>query len=309
MTPTPNGQPIMGGGARQKRQGFGKYRTNQPPGNEPGGANGMYGRFGQTPDQQPSQAFDGSVDSMRRGFGGQQRQKRYGSQQQSAQTSPFGGGSAPISQPQQPTQREPDDAYMAAKRAQEAAHPGSTMSDEPTQAGWQATQQEMARRQQPMSSDFQNQERPFGRYAAQPQQAQSNAAGLGTQQSAMSGMLTQMSSQQQNPIQPQQQQAPQGGQTQQQQPQSFASPFGNMRFGNPSAMQDGQMVTKPTLALIGEDGPEAVVPLDGHAGSKLTPSMMQPRDTFQTGTSSLGKPMHSLPPTDGPMSRFKRYGM
>ena len=65
MTPTPGGQP--------------KPQSSQQPGNEPGGANGMYGRFGQTPGQQPSQGFRQKVDGVRRGFGG--RQQRGGMRQ------------------------------------------------------------------------------------------------------------------------------------------------------------------------------------------------------------------------------------
>jgi len=68
MTPTPGGMP--------------KPQSSQQPGNEPGGANGMYGRFGQTPGQQPSQGFRQKVDGMRRGFGGQ-RQQRGGMRQAS----------------------------------------------------------------------------------------------------------------------------------------------------------------------------------------------------------------------------------
>ncbi len=77
MTPTPGGQPNTG----MSNSRFPKFQSSQQPGNEPGGANGMYGRFGQTPGQQPSQGFRQKVDGMRRGFGG--RQQRGGMMRQS----------------------------------------------------------------------------------------------------------------------------------------------------------------------------------------------------------------------------------
>jgi hypothetical protein len=36
----------------------------------------------------------------------------------------------------------------------------------------------------------------------------------------------------------------------------------------------GKMVTQPTLAMVGEKGPEAVVPLTDQPGAKVTPGML-----------------------------------
>jgi hypothetical protein len=43
------------------------------------------------------------------------------------------------------------------------------------------------------------------------------------------------------------------------------------------AYSDGQVVTKPTLAMVGENGPEAVVPMDYRAQAKVRPSMALPQ--------------------------------
>ena len=104
MTPTPGGQP--------------KPQSSQQPGNEPGGANGMYGRFGQTPGQQPSQGFRQKVDGVRRGFGG--RQQRGGMRQrggmgqmqnnnaqgQAPQQDPVGYDGRPVQRQAQPQSNE-----------------------------------------------------------------------------------------------------------------------------------------------------------------------------------------------------------
>ena len=104
MTPTPGGQP--------------KPQSSQQPGNEPGGANGMYGRFGQTPGQQPSQGFRQKVDGVRRGFGG--RQQRGGMRQgggmgqmqnnnaqgQAPQQDPVGYDGRPVQRQAQPQSDE-----------------------------------------------------------------------------------------------------------------------------------------------------------------------------------------------------------
>jgi hypothetical protein len=261
-------------GAMPSHRRFSRFHDNQPPGNEPGGANGMYGRFGQHPDQQPSQDFDNQVESQRRGFG------RYGAQSQMR----MGDQVAP-------------ESMMTAQPAQQDSQP-----------------------QQPMDDHTPNQPADGGLY--------SGANGMGSYGSAdatQSDNSSPMPSQQQPPAtQVSQPQAPpQPGptpvaSTPSSSGSSFASPFGNMNFGGaskptsasaPTAYAKGGIVTKPTLALIGEHEPEMVVPLNGGPNAKLMPSMMQPRDTFQTGTTSLHHPMHSLKPTSGPMSHaWKRFG-
>ncbi len=40
----------------------------------------------------------------------------------------------------------------------------------------------------------------------------------------------------------------------------------------PPAFAQGSVVTKPTTAILGEDGPEMVVPLDGREDAKVSPS-------------------------------------
>lgn len=39
-------------------------------------------------------------------------------------------------------------------------------------------------------------------------------------------------------------------------------------------MGQGKMVTQPTLAMVGDKGPEAVVPLTDQPGAKVTPGML-----------------------------------
>lgn len=100
MTPTPGGMP--------------KPQSSQQPGNEPGGANGMYGRFGQTPGQQPSQGFRQKVDGVRRGFGGQRPQRGgmqrqangMGQMQNNSQQDPVGYDGRPVQRQSQPQSNE-----------------------------------------------------------------------------------------------------------------------------------------------------------------------------------------------------------
>jgi hypothetical protein len=99
MTPTPGGMP--------------KPQSSQQPGNEPGGANGMYGRFGQTPGQQPSQGFRQKVDGVRRGFGGQRQQRGgmrqasgMGQMQNNSQQDPVGYDGRPVQRQSQPQSNE-----------------------------------------------------------------------------------------------------------------------------------------------------------------------------------------------------------
>lgn len=51
----------------------------------------------------------------------------------------------------------------------------------------------------------------------------------------------------------------------------------------PEAMAGGKLVTKPTLAMVGEHGPEAVVPLTDQPGAKTTPAILggAPRTRWQ----------------------------
>lgn len=47
----------------------------------------------------------------------------------------------------------------------------------------------------------------------------------------------------------------------------------NPLAGGPYA--DGGIVTRPTVAVIGESGPEAIVPLGNRPGAKIRPSSMR----------------------------------
>ena len=93
----------------------------------------------------------------------------------------------------------------------------------------------------------------------------------------------------------------------------WSSPFGQMNFANnqPKPYAHGGVVTKPTLALLGEDGAEAVVPMGNNPNAHITPGMLAPRYDTQTGPSSLRHPMGNLKPVSGPMAHsatnWKRY--
>jgi hypothetical protein len=54
-------------------------------------------------------------------------------------------------------------------------------------------------------------------------------------------------------------------------------------------MADGQIVTKPTLAIIGESEPEAVVPLGYRANAKVRPSMAFGKETRAPGKRFYGE--------------------
>jgi hypothetical protein len=78
------------------------------------------------------------------------------------------------------------------------------------------------------------------------------------------------------------------------------SPFGHMNFGGAPGMRYGGIVTKPTRVILAEHGqPEAVVPLDGHPGSRITPGMMQnlqPNKYTPTGPTGVKAPMTPMQP-------------
>ena len=63
-----------------------------------------------------------------------------------------------------------------------------------------------------------------------------------------------------------------------------------------SRLADGGVVTKPTLAVIGEEGPEAVVPLEGAPGQ---PPMGQPPMPGMPGTEMMGAEQPGNPPAGG----------
>lgn len=264
------------------RRFFGRY-GQQTPGNEPGGANGRYGQFGQMPDSQPSDAFHQSVDAMKRGFAG-------------AQSGAPGGGIGAFAQGVGDFAGAMKQRYGQQGRMDHAMNQSQHMRRE---------QSKRANMNGIMGPD--SMETPQQQPAPQPQSA-APTDNYGTPTPApQSPAPVQATGQMQSYAQPA---APQQQTMQAEQPKqnTYASPFGNMNFGQ---YKRGGMVTKPTLALIGEDGPEAVIPMNGRSDALVTPGMIQPRDTFHTGSSSLHNPLHGLKPVSGPMSHggmnFKRY--
>ena len=268
MTPTPGGQP--------------KPQSSQQPGNEPGGANGMYGRFGQTPGQQPSQGFRQKVDGVRRGFGGRQqrggmRQRGGMGQMQNNNVSGMTGGSG------QSNARQAD---RSQDQGQASSYRTSGQYDRDRAGGMQdgavsGRETLFNATQQPMQQD----QPDYGRFAPGPaadaqERAAANpfgGAGYGSGQYGSAFGNTQQpmnNAAQSTPVAPVQntqnmggQQSPPVAQTTQATPapSGFASPFGMMRFGAPPAQPEQPQA---------ED--------------------MQPRETFQTGQSSLRQPLPSL---------------
>ena len=95
---------------------------------------------------------------------------------------------------------------------------------------------------------------------------------------------------------------------------SMASPFGTMHFdqnaGAPQqqAMARGGIVTHPTRAILGENGPEAVIPLD-NPNANVTAGMFSPRRyRANTGPSSLNHPLPPMAPAPLDPSMHKQSG-
>lgn len=82
-----------------------------------------------------------------------------------------------------------------------------------------------------------------------------------------------------------------------------------MNFGGTPQMAKGRIVTQPTRAIIGDDGPEAVVPLD-NPGAHVTPGMFsQHRYRAMTGPSMLHHPMRPMAPASlDPQMNNHKYG-
>lgn len=63
---------------------------------------------------------------------------------------------------------------------------------------------------------------------------------------------------------------------------AFTPPSGvDLSQENPEAMAGGKIVTKPTLAMVGDSGPEAVIPMNPKPGAKTSPGMLGERARFQ----------------------------
>lgn len=63
-------------------------------------------------------------------------------------------------------------------------------------------------------------------------------------------------------------------------PPVSAPPPNNMAPSNQSPMAKGSIVTRPTVAMLGDKGPEAVVPLNNKPGNKVKPSMLFGRRAY-----------------------------
>lgn len=269
MTPMNTQQQVPQSGAPTTPQQKPSWRGHQPgwrgdgsqvPGNQPGGANGQFGRYGQVPDQQPTPSFAQGVK----------------------QTAINQFNKSPVGQIAGAVQR------YGQQRQQGQINNG--MNDQMSQM-----------RQGDMQSGADQMGQPSAPGADQPQgdQMQSGAINAGAPQDS----APQPAMPSADPPKPTQQQA-----TAQQ--SGMASPFGQMNFGGAPQMASGGIVTKPTRAIIGEHGPEAVIPLDGHAGSKLTPGMMMPRRYNPTGPTEVKGPgMRPMAPAmmDKKMSNWKRW--
>jgi hypothetical protein len=83
-------------------------------------------------------------------------------------------------------------------------------------------------------------------------------------------------------------------------------------------MANGGVVDKPTTALLGEDGPEMVVPLSKRPGAKVSPANLPGRRPMppMTGAPGAGPVMGApgagvprRPPLPGPAMRYRsRFG-
>jgi hypothetical protein len=241
------------------------------PGNEAGGANGQYGRFGQQPDQMPSQSFS---DGVQRDAQQGQGWSRFGDGEFNAHSG--------IVQPQ-----SQDPEFGGQQQNQPAADQSAYGQSEPT-SGVQMDQQ-------PQSGigGLTGDGQPGQQNAAavnqyqQPQQIQgsmNSGSGEGTPQQSASASAQPTST---------------AGPSQPQQSSTMDSPFGRMNFGaqgGQNPMAKGGIVTKPTRALLGENGPEVVIPLSGNPNAKVTPGLVGgiPRVTQHTGPNSLHNPMRPM---------------
>ena len=294
MTPSPYDQ-------NQQPQAGWRGDGRNVPGNQRGGANGRYGRYGQRPDARiPQEVSDdisrsahGADQGMRGGapqmgqnigqiaqglhnrYGGQgRRDNAMNSQMQDVRR---GDMQSNISQMQQtePMQSPMADAQPEQQYGQQT---------EPTeQLGMTDPQPQPAT--QPMAQSYRNDGAP----PQAPAQTLSQPTPAAT------------------PTAPTSQPASTGK-------SSMASPFGTMHFdqnaGAPQqqAMARGGIVTHPTRAILGENGPEAVIPLD-NPNANVTAGMFSPRRyRANTGPSSLNHPLPPMAPAPLDPSMHKQSG-
>lgn len=274
------------------------------PGNQPGGANGQFGRYGQTPDMQPTHAMNNQVAQQAQADGGwgqmaanathavQGIQKRYGQQgrmdhsmNQNQQQMHQQGMQASADQLQQPQDQNGEASGISGITGGDGHGNADAASAQPDgRAGYQDQVSQVSQHQQPQPMDeIPRPDEPDQQSSMQPLAGQQSNASMAAQSTPQPA-------------------SPQGG---------MASPFGQMNFGGAPQMADGRIVTKPTRAIIGESGPEAVIPLDGHAGSKITPEsvgMSMPRRYDATGPTSLHHPIRPMRPMgETKSSGWKRW--
>ena len=344
MTPSPYDQ-------NQQPQAGWRGDGRNVPGNQRGGANGRYGRYGQRPDARiPQEVSDdisrsahGADQGMRGGapqmgqnigqiaqglhnrYGGQgRRDHAMNSQMQDVRR---GDMQSNISQMQQtePMQSPMADAQPEQQYGQQTEPTEQLgMNDQQPQgvSGVQATPMDEAQgyqqqpATQPMAQSYGNDGAPPQAPAQtsmtdpQPQPATQPMAQSYSNDSAPPQAPAQTLSQPTpaaTPTAPTSQPASTGK-------SSMASPFGTMHFdqnaGAPQqqAMARGGIVTHPTRAILGENGPEAVIPLD-NPNANVTAGMFSPRRyRANTGPSSLNHPLPPMAPAPLDPSMHKQSG-
>lgn len=229
--------------------GFRSFRRDgsNVPGNQPGGANGMFGRYGQIPDQQPSQSAMQTIGDAAKGWAGSAADRAG----QNLNNSPAG---------------QLWNRYGTQGRTDHAMNQNMQQMQDQSGAN---SKDRLSRDPYP---------RPDG-YGMHAPSGISEVSPVDQQQPADMGS---------EPGNPMPQSGGYGGGDPQQQPEMMAR---------------GGIITKPTLALLGEHEPEAVVPMGGNPNARITPGMVAPRNDIQTGESSLIHPLHNLKPTSGPLAQ------
>ena len=323
MTPSPYDQ-------NQQPQAGWRGDGRNVPGNQRGGANGRYGRYGQRPDARiPQEVSDdisrsahGADQGMRGGapqmgqnigqiaqglhnrYGGQgRRDYAMNSQMQDVRR---GDMQSNISQMQQ---TEPMQSPLAEDGKANRFYWGVANAQPQQQYGQQTEPTEQTSMTDPQPQRVSSAEQ-LGMTDPQPQRATQPMAQSYSNDGAPPQAPAQTLSQPTpaaTPTAPTSQPASTGK-------SSMASPFGTMHFdqnaGAPQqqAMARGGIVTHPTRAILGENGPEAVIPLD-NPNANVTAGMFSPRRyRANTGPSSLNHPLPPMAPAPLDPSMHKQSG-
>lgn len=257
---------------------------DQVPGNEPGGANGSYGAFGQDPHAQPpatppSQQSGGWRGNLQKAGQGMQSGMQGGNA--AFQTGQNLGQFGHNLQSRYRAHQNDRNAAEGSAHVGHALPPGTTSMGEdvattPPMDSAPVQYAPITGMAQPMDS----MDTPAP--AAAPQMdsgvPQMRAASPMAPESGMPGMTP----------------APDGDGSQPVPADTPTAP--NLTPPAPTQLADGSVVSKPTMALLGEKGPEAVIPLS-NPGAKVTPGMFtKSRYRRPTGPSSVHGPLHPLEP-------------